>query len=205
MPSTPDSNHSHPDPSICSPPNHGLPIRDSWTQYPLYRHSRNSHPPRKNPAYQTKDESAKVAHVCVFCNGEDHCSAECGKFPNISQHRRILSDKKLCFNCTGTRHQAQDCCSKNTCQRYGSRHHTSNCDRLVSNNQMMLVTGDHEGSVIYPVVVVVVDGIKCRALLDTGAGSSYISAALVKRLNKRPTHVEHKQIEMMLCSTIQEG
>ena len=70
---------------------------------------------------------------------------------------------------------------------------------------MMLVTGDHEGSgFIYPVAVVVVGGIKCRALLDTGAGSSYVSAALVERLNKRPTHVEHKQIEMMLCSTIQK-
>ena len=68
---------------------------------------------------------------------------------------------------------------------------------------MMLVTGDQESSVIYPVVVVV-DGIKCRALLDTGAGSLYVSAALVERLNKRPTHVEHKQIEMMLCSTIQK-
>ena len=58
---------------------------------------------------------------------------------------------------------------------------------------MMLVTGDHEGSVIYPVVVV--DGIKCRALLDTGAGSShmYMSAALVKRLNKLPEHAEHNR------------
>ena len=145
-----------------------------------------------------------MARVRVYCNGEDHRSAECGKFPSISQRRRILSDKKLCFNCTGTRHQAQDCCSKNACLRCGSRHHTSICDRLPSNNQTMLVTGDQESSVIYPVVVVVVDGIKCRALLDTGAGSSYVSAALVKRLNKRPTHVEHKQIEMMFCSTIQK-
>ena len=146
----------------------------------------------------------KVGRVCVYCNGEEHRSAECGKFPNISQRRRILCDKKLCFNCTGMRHQAQECRSKNACQRCGNRHHTSICDRLPSNNQMMLVTGDHEGSVIYPVVVVVVDGIKCRALLDTGAGSSYASAALVERLNKLPTHVEHKQIEMMLCSTIQK-
>ena len=53
-------------------------------------------------------------------------------------------------------------------------------------------------------VVVDVDGIRCRALLDTGAGSSYVSAALVEQLNKRPAHVEHKQIEMMLCSTIQK-
>lgn len=192
------------DPSYNSPPNRGPPIRDSSTQNLSYRHSRNRCPPKKNPAYQTKDESAKVARVCIYFNGEGHRSAECVKFPSISQRRRILSDKKLCFNCTGTRHQAQDCRSKNACQRCGSRHHTSICDRLPSNNQMMLVTGDQESSVIYPVVVVVVDGIKCRALLDTGAGSSYVSAALVKRLNKRPTHVEHKQIEMMLCSTIQK-
>ena len=204
MPRAPDSDYSHRDPSSRSTPNCGPPIRGSWTQYSPNHHSRNRHPPRKNPAYQTKDESAKVARVCVYCNGEDHRSAECGKFPSISQRRRILSDKKLCFNCTGTRHQAQHCRSKNACQRCGSKHHMSICDRLPSNNQMMLVTGDHEGSVIYPVVVVVVDGIRCRALLDTGAGSSYVSAALVERLNKRPTHVEHKQIEMMLCSTIQK-
>ena len=146
----------------------------------------------------------KVGRVCVYCNGEEHRSAECGKFPNISQRRRILCDKKLCFNCTGMKHQAQECRSKNACQRCGNRYHTSICNRVPSNNQMMLVTGDNEGSVIYPVVVVVVDGIKCRALLDTGAGSSYASAALVERLNKLPTHVEHKQIEMMLCSTIQK-
>ena len=79
MPSTPDSNHPHRDPSIRSPPNRGLPIRESWTQYPSYRHSRNRYPPKKNPAYQTKEESAKVARVCVFCNGEDLRSAECGR------------------------------------------------------------------------------------------------------------------------------
>ena len=96
----------------------------------------------------------------------------------------------------------QDCNSKNACQRCGSRHHRSICERLPSNSEMMLVTGNHEGSVIYPVVVVVVNGIKCRALLNTGAGTLYVSAALVEWLNKCPTHVEHKQIEMMLCSTI---
>ena len=102
-----------PDPLIHSPPNRGLPTRDLGTQNPSNRHSRNRYPPKKNPAYQTKDESARTACVCVYCNGEDHRSAECGKFPSISQRRRILSDKKLCFNCTGTRHQAQDCHSKN--------------------------------------------------------------------------------------------
>ena len=100
----------------------------------------------------------------------------------------FLRPSKLCFNCTGTRHQAQECHSKYVCQCCGSRHHTSICDRLSGNSQMMLVTGNHEGSVIYPVVVVVVvDRIKCRALLDTGTGSSYASAALVERLNNLGT------------------
>ena len=39
----------------------------------------------------------------------------------------------------------------------------------------MIATG--KGAVIYPVVVVKVDGVKCRALLESGAGSSCISGA----------------------------
>ena len=42
----------------------------------------------------------------------------------------------------------------------------------------MLATG--EGSVVYPVVVMEVEGIRCRALLDTGAGSSYALASLIE-------------------------
>jgi hypothetical protein len=37
-------------------------------------------------------------------------------------------------------------------------------------------------SVCYPVVVVEINGIKCCALLDTGAGSSYASSALINEL-----------------------
>lgn len=178
------------------------PKPDLRSRYPPNRDPRNRFQARKNPAYQTKDESAKVGRNCIYCNGEDHSSTQCKKVPGLHQRRQILSDKKLCFNCTGTRHQARECHSKYTCQHCGGRHHTSICDRLPSNSQMMLATG--EGSVIYPVVVVFVDGIKCRALLDTGAGSSYASAALIERLNKRPTHIEHRQIDMMLCSTVQK-
>ena len=50
--------------------------------------------------------------------------------------------------------------------------------------QMLVAQG--EGKVIYPVVVVKAGGIICRALLDTGAGSSYASAALLQRLNSKP-------------------
>ena len=80
------------------------------------------------------------------------------------------------------------------------RHQTSICDRGIT-EQMLVATGD--SAVTYPVVVVNVKGIKCRALLDTGAGSSYASAALLDRLRKRPIRKELRRIEMMVQSANQ--
>ena len=41
-------------------------------------------------------------------------------------------------------------------------------------------------------------GIHCRTLLDTGAGSSYVSAALLDYMGKQPVRREFKRIEMMM-------
>ena len=40
--------------------------------------------------------------------------------------------------------------------------------------------------------------------MDTGFGSSYALAALIKRLGKQPSRMEHKRIDMMMCSTNQK-
>ena len=61
-----------------------------------------------------------------------------------------------------------------------------------------------KGTVIYPDVVAVVNGIKCRALLNTGAGSSYVSAELTRLLQKRPSRTEYRRIDMMMSSTTQK-
>ena len=70
-------------------------------------------------------------------------------------------------------------------------------------DQLLTATGK-SGRVVYPVVKVSVEGVLCRALLDTGAGSSYASAALLEKLPKRPRVKEVRQIEMMLGSTTRE-
>ena len=70
------------------------------------------------------------------------------------------------------------------------------CDRL--GEQLMTATSTGKTVVIHPVVVVKVQGVKCRALLDTGAGSSYASAALLSLLRVRPCQREVRQIKMML-------
>ena len=55
--------------------------------------------------------------------------------------------------------------------------------------------------VIHSVLVVKVINIMCRVLLDTGAGSSYASAALLDRLKLKPINKETRNIDMMMCST----
>lgn len=46
----------------------------------------------------------------------------------------------------------------------------------------MLVIG--EGLVVYLVVVVEVEGIMCRVLLDIGVGSLYVLVILIERFNR---------------------
>lgn len=63
-----------------------------------------------------------------------------------------------------------------TCQICNRKHHTSamplHCLSPQEFHQFM-----------YPGVIVEVQGIKCRALLDTGAGRSYVFAALLDRVS----------------------
>ena len=62
---------------------------------------------------------------------------------------------------------------------FNGRHHTSICDK--EQPQLLLTTC--EDAVIYPVMVVNVDGKQsCQALLDSGAGSVYALAAKIKEV-----------------------
>ena len=88
-----------------------------------------------------------------------------------------------------------DCHSKKKCQHCDAKHHTSICDKkaIISNSY-----STSENNVIHPTVLLLVNGIKCRALLDTGAGSSYASATLIEDIHSKPKRTEVKRIEMML-------
>ena len=163
---------------------------DSWTSDKGFKQQ------RRDKVLQVKQQEWKP-RACVYCDANNHKTSECDSVTSVADRRKILSTKRLCFNCTGSKHRAFECRSKADCQKCKGRHHTSICDK--GTNQMLVTTG--EGAVIYPVVVVKVDGIKCRALLDTGAGSSYISATLSEKLSKKPARREYRQIDMMMHST----
>ena len=104
-----------------------------------------------------------------------------------------MKEKKLCYNCTGKYHSATECRSKRSCNNCNQRHHTSICNKKMESVPTFIV--------IYSVVVVLINGIKCRALLDSAAGSSYISSTIAKLLRKPPVRKEIKRIEMMNSTT----
>lgn len=78
-----------------------------------------------------------------------------------------------------------------TCQICNRKHHTSamplHCLSPQEFHQFM-----------YPVVTVEVQGIRCRALLDTVAGSSYVFAALLDRVSSGKWKKEVRKIDMLL-------
>ena len=98
--------------------------------------------------------------------------------------------------------------------KFKGKHHTSVCDKDTTNGKgnAKKVNADEEGegstlyamvekSVTYPVVLVMVNGVKCRALVDTGAGSCYASSALIERLSIKPERQERRRIEMLMHTT----
>jgi hypothetical protein len=148
---------------------------------------------------QKKDPTKPRA--CVYCDSMEHKSTTCSFVRTPVDRKKILAQKKLCYNCAGGSHRAAECRSTTTCRNCGKIHHTSICDPEAKLEMFMSAHQADESEVIYPVVLLEIDGIKPRALLDTWAGSSYTSARLINALHKQPTETKTKRIEMMLGST----
>ena len=144
---------------------------------------------------------------CVYCS-EDHKAVECTRVTHVADRKQILLNKRLCFNCTTGNHRAAFCPSKSVCQQCHKRHHTAICDApRQETNQPTPTTGvalttNQVGEGLFPVLVVEVNGIKCRALIDSGAGSSYVSAKLIDLLCVKPSAVQTKSIDMLMSTKV---
>ena len=112
----------------------------------------------------------------------------------IEERKNFLAKNKLCYNCTGNHHTAAKCKSSVACQICAGRHHTSICEKRKGN----FLAATVNGQVINPMVLVDVDGIRCRVILDTAVSTSYASSSLVHTLAKRMLRREAREVEMML-------
>ena len=150
---------------------------------------------RREKTFSTRDQIKPRS--CVYCGSSNHKSSNCESVKTVEERRKILSNKRLCFNCTGERHRASACKSKSNCQVCHQRHHSSICDREIRQSEPGMTT-TNINNVIHPVIVIKVEGVKCRALLDTGSSSNYISSTLLGLIKKNPVRQEHKSIETLL-------
>jgi hypothetical protein len=62
------------------------------------------------------------------------------------------------------------------------------------------MTDGVSGDGIFPVVTVRVNDIMCRALIDSGAGSSYASAKLIDTLKIKPREIKRQRINMLMTT-----
>ena len=136
-------------------------------------------------AFQAHQREAKQRR-CVYCNEISHVSVNCPNVVTSEDRKKYLSERRLCFSCTGAEHRASECRSRSSCSKCKRRHHTSICDVPGENGPPTVRTKDKllntatnaNKPVVYPVVTADVNGVKCRALIDTEAGSSYASSKL---------------------------
>ena len=167
---------------------------------------RNQKWDRSRKLYQARGQDFNPKE-CVYCGDVSHKPSNCQKITKIEERRATLAQKNLCFNCATPNHRAAECFSKATCQHCKKRHHTSICDRNLTpkdgrkdKNTLMTASGSNEG--ILPIIPIKVDGITCRALIDTEAGSSYASGKLIDLLKKKPCETKTRRVDMLISSQV---
>ncbi len=164
---------------------------------------------RRNPADRDDERETKkrdmrtfhshVGRGCVYCDCKDHKANDCQMVTTVSDRKQILAKKHLCFNCALGSHQAAKCQSKNSCQKCGKRHHTSICDKQTTNEERKIVlAANGVGEGVFPVVLLKVDGIITRALIDSKSNSSYVSARVTDMMSKKPSESMTRQVEMLM-------
>ena len=140
----------------------------------------------------------EVKRVCVYCESAEHKSKDWTKVVSVTDRRKFLQDRHLCYSSTRAKHLAEDCKSKSTCALCGRRHYTSLCKRLPN---LLLTTPITTGTVVYPVAIMEVQGVKSRTLVNTGAGSSYAFTGLLDHVSAKSMKSDVCNIEMLLGTT----
>ena len=148
---------------------------------------------------------------CVYCGLNSHRSSDCTKVLDIARRREYLARNKLCYNCARCGHLASKCKGRG-CGKCNGRYHTSVCDKMKTT-----LPPTHKGTpessgrsdrfygamdsqnmcTLHATVIAKVGGVQARIMLDSGAGSSYISSSLLTELNLKPYRTKRRVIEQM--------
>ena len=158
---------------------------------------RHGNQPTGGRALTSRDTEVK----CVYCENTEHKAISCSNVTAPSERKRILAEKRLCFNCAIGQHAASSCKSKISCQNCQKRHHTSICPSSIEVGLTANVINSESTCVVHHVVIVQVKCIKFRALLDSGASNSFVSETLVSLVGVKAVKTSTRQISTLMGAT----
>ena len=165
------------------------------------------------PIRKQKNVKARLQNATywkyMFCYGPVHKLNDLAEVKDLVKTRQIVSSKKLCFKGLKSGHcsvHGSSCtwfkcnwkpytlfCILNQLQNNSSKR-----DQEPKEKMLGLVV---EKNICYPVMAVYASEIQFRALVDTGAQSSYASAALTSHISASHVKWEMKQTDMLLHTT----
>jgi len=153
---------------------------------------------------------SQTNNQCSIC-AQNHIIYKCNTFMKSKPSERLNLAKKakICFNCLRTTHGANQCTNEKTCKNCGLKHHTllhldikkvntpegENTSSDQEKEHGFQSTTSHLGAaypttsqnVILSTVLVYVSGkngrtVLCRALLDSGSQSHFVTSYLITEL-----------------------
>ncbi|XP_076248024.1 uncharacterized protein LOC143187670 [Calliopsis andreniformis] len=130
---------------------------------------------------------SKTIEKCVLCN-EEHALFSCSQFQKLTPAARSnkVRQLNLCFNCLQPGHR-NIACSHGQCRKCGKKYHTT----LHVEDSSVSLAGTHFFSdglyVLLATAIVHLEDChgrkhKCRALLDPGSQSNFLTEEVVKKL-----------------------
>ena len=70
--------------------------------------------PQKGISYSKSYQAKQTKSECVYCEKPGHRSSDCKTATPMTERRKTLSDKKICFSCIGAKHRVTECCRAKT-------------------------------------------------------------------------------------------
>lgn len=92
-------------------------------------------------------------------------------------------------------------CWSHLYRKLDGKHYTSICNkdkRKGKNTSSSVLCTEVSKALVYPVAIVIVNCIKCRALLDISSSSVYVSLALINQIKIALKRMKQKSIEMLI-------
>jgi len=157
--------------------------------------------------------SSNVHHAssskCLFCNESNHFYFKCQTCLQWSQAQRSEAVKKhgLCYNCIKSGHGVSQCPSAKSCKTCGSKHHTflhretvpqgtvpatSKSNTESTSYHSMKHTPPNFDTILATALISVMDQHgqlhPCRAFLDNGSNSYFVTESFVRKLGVKKIH-----------------